>query len=314
MNPVQSGATAATSSTTTLPSERPSLEPGAIADALLRHSSTPQGVDLTQLRAGVRTIGDVSPTIATATQAVLQARLSPVEAGELSSDGPGFFPFPFSLDFFRYVAAAIAQNQGATFAQDLFGTRSPADAPPSVTFPEGLNERFQTQMNNSLPGGYADEQGGTLTYDKGFGTLGLANPEGAFDFGGGGSFTPDRDLSNPDTFGVLGAFHTHPYSEAEGGFTGVSFSGGDVATMLAQGDTMAVVQSGDRQFMLVRTAQTPANVDHQAIANQIDDRSAQLQRQGVDFVTANNQAVEEAAQRLGLAYYEGSNGTLNRVA
>jgi hypothetical protein len=275
MNPVSLDPAVSTATTTALPAEAPSLEPGAIADALLR--------------------------------------LTPVEAGALSASDEPFFPYPFSLDFFRFIGASLSAQQGATFAQQLTGIDSPAGAPPSVTFPDGVNERFQEQWDNSLPGGYADEQGGTLTYDKMFGTLGLTNLEGGFSFGGGGSFTPDRSLSSPDAFGVLGAFHTHPYSQTEGGFTGVSFSGQDVATMLAQGDTLAVVQSGDEQFMLVRTDETPTNIDPQAVGNQIDARSAELQRQGVDFVTANNQAVQEAADRLGLAYYAGSDGTLDRV-
>lgn len=316
MNPVSS-APVTPVTTAVLPKPAPtSLDPRAIADTLLLHAVSPYGPDIGQLRAGVSLIGETSRPLADATRNALSTQLSPLQAGALTAaadeDSGGIFDF--IIDLVRSFSADAARAEGATFASDLDGIASPSGAPSSVTFTSGTQNFFDRQWDNSLPGGYPDEQGGTLVFDRDTGLIRLVNLEGGFSFSrGGGTFTPDRYVGDSAEIGTLGVFHTHPYSAAEGGYTGVSFSGGDFAAMFEAGDTMEVVQSGDQQFMLLRTEKTPTNLDPAVVGERVDARFESLLDRGYDFAEASNLAAEWGAREYGLAYYEGSNGTLNRV-
>ena len=307
-----------TASSATLLRPTTAIDPAAVADTLLLQTSTPLGVDVGALRAGVTAIAQTSPSFASSTRDALAARLSPVEAGALAADddtgGISNF-FELLIAIIRGFSPDIARAEGATFAPELTGVTSPADAPPSVTFTSGTQALFDRQWDRSLPDGYPDEQGGVLVYDPDTGVVRLTNTQEAYSFGAdGGSFTPDRYVGDPDETATLGVFHTHPYSEAEGGYTGVSFSGGDFAAMLAEGDTMAVVQSGDRQFMLLRTAETPEGLDPAMVQDRIDNRFEALLERGHSFDEASRLAAQFGAREYGMAYYEGSGGTLTRVA
>jgi len=308
-----------TSSSTTLLRPTTPPEPAAVADLLLRHATGSTGADVGQLRAGVAALRQTSPSFAAQTADVLAARLSPVEAGALAAsddDGGDRLNFlEFISTFFRSFSPDLAAAEGATFAGDLAGVSSLADAPPSVTFTSGTQDLFDHQWSNSLPNGYPDEQGGMLVYDPDTGVVRLTNLEELFTIGGdGASFAPDRYVGDPDETATLGVFHTHPYSEAEGGYTDVSFSGGDFAAMLNEGDAVSVVQSGDRQFMLLRTGDTPPGLDPATVRDEVDGKFAELLEQGHDFAEASRMSAEWGARQYGMAYYEGANGTLNRVA
>jgi len=45
-----------------------------------------------------------------------------------------------------------------------------------------------------------------------------------------GTFTPNFNVESGYT--IYGMFHTHSYSVAEGGYTGVSLSGADIANLI----------------------------------------------------------------------------------
>lgn len=293
---------------------RPTLrlaEPDAVADGLLRHATTTQGTDVNALRVGIDTLARANPALANAASSAVTAQLSPVEAGTFAGSAIGFGGnfWDSILDFVDKVIADSARAEGASFQSDVTGAASPSDAPRSVQFSSGVQQTFQEQWINSLPGGNALEQGGTLTFNRETGTIGVTN------LGGHGStagtFSPDYSLS--DRQNLAGVFHTHPYSEAEGGFRDVSFSGGDIGIMLQEGHQMAVVQSGDTQFMILRTDATPAGLDGRAVAAEVDARFEELLGNGVDFAEASRTAAQEAADKYGLAYYQGSNGSLTRI-
>ena len=125
-----------------------------------------------------------------------------------------------------------------------------------------------------------------------------------------GTFTPNYTNPDPSRYQLLGVFHTHPY---DSGDTGISFSGADVAVMINEGHNLIMAQSGDRQFVMMRTDQTPANVDYTALNAAQNARISQLVGEGKSFADAASQASSELATKYHLAYYEGSNGNLTRI-
>jgi type VI secretion system secreted protein VgrG len=127
-----------------------------------------------------------------------------------------------------------------------------------------------------------------------------------------GSFSPDLTVNSDQK--VVGAFHTHPYDKTEGGHTGVSLSGGDAAYMINNNQNIVIAQSGDEQFMYMRTASTPTNVDFTALDDAQNARVYELSRAGHDLSTASKIAAKEAAEKNGLAYYEGRDGKFSRVS
>jgi type VI secretion system secreted protein VgrG len=165
---------------------------------------------------------------------------------------------------------------------------------------------MQGQWGQSFPAGRSQEQGGTLVRD-GTGNLQLVNTGG----GTTGTFSPNRNV--PAGNQTVRVFHTHPYDASEGGHTNVSLSGGDAGHMINHGDQVIVAQSGNGQYMFMRTDQTPANVDQAALDRQNNARIGQLMGTGQSFDQASRSAARETAQQNNLAYYEGQNGTLQRV-
>lgn len=112
---------------------------------------------------------------------------------------------------------------------------------------------------------------------------------------------------------MLGIFHTHPYDQSEGGYTGVSLSGGDAAYLINNKQNMIIAQSGTEQFLYLRTAETPSFVDPAALNNAQNDRISQLVTNGGNFSQASKTAAIETAKANGLAYYEGAGRLLTRV-
>lgn len=169
----------------------------------------------------------------------------------------------------------------------------------------GLKESFNKQWANSFPGGKSQEQGGTLVSDAA-GNLSMVNTGG----GSSGSFSPNLSVKSGDT--VQGIFHTHPYDASEGNHTGVSLSGGDAAYLINQQQSVIMAQSGQDQFMYMRTAETPASIDAVKLNNAQNARIGQLLGQGASFSDASKTAAQETARKHGLAYYEGKDGVLSR--
>lgn len=184
---------------------------------------------------------------------------------------------------------------------------TPGDAPGEITLAPELNKQFGQLWNSSFPNGNSQEYGGTLVRNSD-GSLSLVNTGG----GTSGSFSPNRNAGSGQK--IEGVFHTHPYDASEGGHTNVSLSGGDAAYMINKGDKVIIAQSGEGQFMYLRTDKTPANVDYTAMNNQQNARVGQLVGQGHNFDEASRIAAKENAQNNGMAYYEGKNGKLARVS
>jgi hypothetical protein len=185
-------------------------------------------------------------------------------------------------------------------------TTAPDKAPLTVNMSQ-MQSGFQQQWDNSFPGGVSQEHGGTVVADTS-GKMSMVNA-GA---GDQGSFSPNLTVG-PDKR-VGGIFHTHPYDSTEGGHTGVSLSGGDAAYMINKNHNFIIAQSGSDQFMYIRTANTPANVDFTALNDAQNARIGDLISTGHSFSDASKIAAKETAQNHGLAYYEGSNGLFTRVS
>jgi hypothetical protein len=157
---------------------------------------------------------------------------------------------------------------------------------------------------NSFPGGKSQENGGTLVQDKD-GNVSVVN-QGT---GTIGTFSPDRNVAPDQT--IVGTYHTHPYDASEGNHTDVSFSDADIA-YAAQHKELIVVDGGDKQFMVVPTDQTPP-LDRAQMKKDWQDAFDASRGSGKSFSEASRDAAAAVAKKNNMAYYEGSNGTLNRV-
>ena len=124
------------------------------------------------------------------------------------------------------------------------------------------------------------------------------------------SFNPDLKLKDPMDYGLVGLFHTHPYDE---GYTGISLSGQDAGHLINVEASFSLVQSGGAQFLMLRTRASPRHADPPFQNSLQNVRMAQLEASGMSFSAASSMAARETAKRLGLAYYEGSHGTLKRI-
>lgn len=210
------------------------------------------------------------------------------------------------------LANKIAAAMKPTAVSDLkTPPANPAAAPLVITVPAALNTTFQRLWSESLPGGVAHERGGTLARDKTTGEVTLVNEGGHGSTTG--TFSPKLTV-DATKYEMVGAFHTHPYAAAEGGMRNVAFSGGDIVGMINDGTKVEVVQSGDTQFMLVRTGETPASVDGVKMNTEWEARFRELQRDGKSYEEASRIAAREYAAANKIAYYEGSGGTFTRVS
>ncbi|GAB2191548.1 hypothetical protein MAH1_31560 [Sessilibacter sp. MAH1] len=69
-----------------------------------------------------------------------------------------------------------------------------------------------------------------------------------------------------------------------------------------------IAQSGQEQFMYIRTQGTPNSVDAVKLNDQQNERMYELMDEGYSFKDASRIAAEETAKKYKLAYYEGSGG------
>jgi hypothetical protein len=123
---------------------------------------------------------------------------------------------------------------------------------------------------------------------------------------------PKLRLRDPGNYRTIGFFHTHPYAT---GFTGISLSGADgafISHIANKNIDFIADQSGDAQFLLLKTAQTPPNLDGNALQDEVTKRTHQLVAQDQSFSAASSQAAVEMAAKYHFAYYEGAHGALER--
>jgi type VI secretion system secreted protein VgrG len=213
----------------------------------------------------------------------------------------------------RYQTAFPVARRAMADALDVAGVGTtplvPQYAPERIDL-SALQPDFDIQWANSFPGGRSLEQGGTLVSDN-VGNVSMIHPGGVPGESTDHTFRPDRSAGPGQK--LLGVFHTHPYASTEGGYTGISLSGGDAANLINDGWNVMIAQSGNEQFMYLRTGLTPRHVDGNAVKNARDQRVRQLMQQGLSASNASKVAAKETAQTYGLAYYEGTNGVFTRV-
>jgi len=74
-----------------------------------------------------------------------------------------------------------------------------------------------------------------------------------------------------------------------------------------------IAQSGQDQFMYIRTQATPDSVDGATLNDLQNQRMYELMDEGHSFSDASRLAAEETAKKHNLAYYEGSGGKFTKT-
>jgi hypothetical protein len=188
-----------------------------------------------------------------------------------------------------------------------------AGAPDKIALPKSLQVGMETAWKGSFPKGASQEQGGIM----------VKNKDGSYEYkagkaGSSGTFSPNWGDKGKDQ-ALVGSMHTHPYSEAEGGYEDVSFSGDDISTMIYTGEKVAFVQAGDTHFAVSTTAEWDAvlkplnDKGKQKLSDQIEatwDKSQSAAggtpQEGVEA------AVKAVCTKYHLTYYRGKGGTLSK--
>jgi hypothetical protein len=149
---------------------------------------------------------------------------------------------------------ALAVQRNEKFDAAATKPFNEADAPENMKIPAELKDGLQAAWDASFPEGKSQEQGGILVLTK----------EGKYVWRAGvgtgsGSFKVNYgDVKEGEV--LIASAHTHPYDESEGGDTDVSFSGGDLSNLVWQKERVKVVQSGEAQFGVAKTAEFDALV------------------------------------------------------
>jgi len=100
----------------------------------------------------------------------------------------------------------------------------------------------------------------------------------------------------------IGTFHTHPY---EDGTTGMAFTGADIASMINSGERIAIVQSGEYVFALLRTPETPPSVDRLTLVSWFN---TMWRRHFADMMSKQEATLAtnlDMCAEYGLAFYYG---------
>ncbi len=168
--------------------------------------------------------------------------------------------------------------------------------PPS-TYDKQLKEAMKQAWKDSFkPDGTVTEQGGSIIRTKdGKVEIRRASP------GASGSIPLSNYPKLGDGEQLIGTFHTHPYSKDEGGYTGVSFSGGDIRNFLKeeQGDAKYVM-AGDKVFVLTKDDPArAAKADPQAALDTWNDTYSKSSGSLPDRADA---ATKAAVKDTGLGY------------
>ncbi len=213
------------------------------------------------------------------------------------------------------VSRAVIQRD-KNFDKITSGHLNEADAPDAIALPKELSEGMQSAWDGSLPEGKSQEQGGNLVRNKD-GSYGWRKGKA----GKSGMFKPDYgDVGKDQT--LVGVGHTHPYDKSEGGHTNVSFSGGDISSIVYEKQTqpLNIVQSGETVFVLARTE------EFEKLLVGLDAAGKRKLEQKIEktwndvYTTFKGKIPEraEAATRatckaFHLVYYRGKGGSLTKV-
>jgi len=258
-------------------------------------------------------IGDAAGAVASSVERAFGGgtATSLAKPGSLGPGGLSSFGSASDLeDVRRYLL-----NNGHTWAFHLVA--SPKDAPDVIDL-SAMDKTFQSLNAQSyLPNGAALEDGATF-----FGTaqqnIVIDNLGGRSRDVSGSAFTPDHRPSSDNEIYLLGDFHTHPYTLVTDGhnYVDVPFSGRDVAIQVDQRLNFSMVQSGDQQFLLLRTQETPlGGLDMDAVNNwaNAENRKFQAKPYNYSYSKAATQTVLEMAATYHMAFYAGYHGVLKRV-
>ena len=209
----------------------------------------------------------------------------------------------------RVVRTTRAQD----FAEMTAGTLAEKDTATSFQLPVELIDALADAWSKSFPKKTSKEQGGLL----------VRKPDGTLDWvkatkTTSGTTTLPFDKVPKGSTPIVGA-HTHPYSKAEGGFTGVAFSGGDIGNLVTQPLPLKVVYAGTRIFAIAKTTEFEAAVS--AAPNKskfrkaiVDDYNAAQAAASGDLPAQVLEAVKTVCRKYHLALYEGGiDGSLTKV-
>lgn len=179
-----------------------------------------------------------------------------------------------------------------------------ASAPVAINF-SSMQPAFDALWKISFPNGRSQESGGTfVSMPNNNNLVNLVNTHG----GQSGNIFPSYNVGA--SLDVLGTFHTHPYDVSEGGHTGVSLSAGDFYEFTTNGKKIALAQSGDQQFMIMRTGETVDGLLESELRNKYNRDLVASRKLG--FGVASQNAAAAMASRLGIAYYQGYDGVFSK--
>jgi hypothetical protein len=193
-----------------------------------------------------------------------------------------------------------------------------ADAPAQISFPTVLTVGARYAMNNSFPGGRSQEHGGLL----------VKNADGSWEFKRGEAGQSAMWTQNYDDLEegevLVALLHTHPYDATEGGFTHVSFSGQDLAMLVASDEPITVVQSGPGMFAVAKSKEfddwisryswSQRDSIYRQMVQHFEQTMQRAMNSGRSFPDAIDDAVVAVAKKYKLVYYKGEAGeALKRV-
>jgi hypothetical protein len=178
--------------------------------------------------------------------------------------------------------------------------------PEQFELGEQVSQQMDTLWQKSVQDidkGVVKEHAATLVEGQ-EGELKLVNPVEGDEYG----VTPDREVAQGEK--LLGTFHTHPYRE---GYTGVAFSGQDIANAINSHDDITVVQSGEDIFALRPTDKTPEAIDPVVLKREFRQRLGRHADEGMSFPEAMYAANLDMCEKYGIALYRGRGGMLREV-
>jgi len=185
--------------------------------------------------------------------------------------------------------------------------RTIASAPQSLSWPPEIQDQIDKLWSSTVEASakYGPrEYGATLAKDA-HDQLELVNRH----LGGSAGVQPDKQLVPGST--LVATVHTHPPEKSD--LPG--FSGGDIARMINDRDSMKILRYRGEEFVMLRTGETSSAILSQ---QEMQDRQLKIRENLVKAGSSERDAARQSARLLAqeykLAYYEGSAGKLTKVS
>lgn len=231
--------------------------------------------------------------IAMGSPTVLIGGMMAARQGDPTAHG-GVIVIGFPTVLIGIPAAGAGGGAGAGGAAGIGGAAAGTNLPP---YHDDLMKEMKKAWAESFNAdGTVTEQGGYIVKTK----------DGKYEVrrvppGASGEILVPRANEMKDGETLVGTWHTHPYSEEEGGHTGVSFSKGDINNFLEgeQGD-VKYVYAGDKVFKMEMTDRDKATKsDPDDVSEKWDETFADADG---DLPEKADQATEEATKDTGVEY------------